>query len=560
MRNFIYLISFLLLADKFLFKCANPGNPTGGPKDTIPPTVISTFPENGSVNFDDNELILEFSEYITGEKIRNNLIITPNIDIKYKYIEKKNILIMKLESELEDSTTYNFNFSNGVTDITEKNSAENVTLAFSTGPSIDSLEISGSIKDLFMQEPVKKYIIGLYNLTDSLNLLTDPPTYFTMCNDSGKYALGYIKANNYRLLAFNDENKNLILEPETEQHAFISDTIELDSNTVVKDIYSLLQDIRPVKLVNHRSFGHYYQIKYNKRINQFSILNNDTIPGNIIGDDKNTIRLYNKQKNISKDSILLVLETSDSLMNSSLDTIKIAFLESNRDKDKFKVFSDIDNKSINIKLSKPSEYFNIDGIKFNYDSILFYQPSIDSINYNDNRDEISIYYNLKIDSIERDISEMLPKDTIYSDSNSYNLVPKSINNPELILNLSKGTIISVEGDSSENISKSILYRNVIDKSKFGILRITPNTNHESYEVQLLDKLSNVKYKAYQADEIVFSSIEPNEYRIRILIDSNNDGSWSYGNLLQGAEPEKVYLHPDKYSIRENFIIEESITF
>ncbi|MBC6411330.1 MAG: Ig-like domain-containing protein, partial [Ekhidna sp.] len=46
-------------------------------------------------------------------------------------------LIVKLEGELKDSTTYNINFADGVVDVTEKNPVENFSIAFSTGDFID---------------------------------------------------------------------------------------------------------------------------------------------------------------------------------------------------------------------------------------------------------------------------------------------------------------------------------------------------------------------------------------------------------------------------------------
>ncbi len=44
--------------------CARRGTPTGGEKDTIPPTLIRTVPALETVNFTSDEIELEFDELI----------------------------------------------------------------------------------------------------------------------------------------------------------------------------------------------------------------------------------------------------------------------------------------------------------------------------------------------------------------------------------------------------------------------------------------------------------------------------------------------------------------
>ena len=127
--NRFLLLAITALSILFLDQCANPIPPTGGPKDTIPPSLISSNPALEELNFNKKLVRLSFDEFINADQIKSNLIITPNQDIKYSHLIKKNDLIIKLQSELTDSTTYIFNFFNGVTDITEKNPVEKLILA-----------------------------------------------------------------------------------------------------------------------------------------------------------------------------------------------------------------------------------------------------------------------------------------------------------------------------------------------------------------------------------------------------------------------------------------------
>ena len=74
----ITILYFLLFVT--LFNCANRGTPSGGPIDESPPIVISSKPENFSVNFTQNEIEIFFDEYIRLNNIQNELIISPPIN------------------------------------------------------------------------------------------------------------------------------------------------------------------------------------------------------------------------------------------------------------------------------------------------------------------------------------------------------------------------------------------------------------------------------------------------------------------------------------------------
>ena len=56
-------------------RCANVVTPSGGPKDTIPPVVLQSVPENQSTNFQDKEIHITFDEYVTLNNPTNNIII-----------------------------------------------------------------------------------------------------------------------------------------------------------------------------------------------------------------------------------------------------------------------------------------------------------------------------------------------------------------------------------------------------------------------------------------------------------------------------------------------------
>jgi len=205
MKKYIVSLALIIIFELISTRCANPITPSGGPKDTIPPNLIFSIPELEQTQFKQQEIILEFDEFINTDKLKQNLIITPLTETKFKQIVKKNRIILRFEEPFSDSTTYTLNFSNGITDITERTPPDNLSLSFSTGTFIDSLMFVGKIKSLLTGSIIKdKFTIALYKATDSLDFVTQKPNYFSKSNDEGQFILKNLRASSLQLGLLND--------------------------------------------------------------------------------------------------------------------------------------------------------------------------------------------------------------------------------------------------------------------------------------------------------------------------------------------------------------------
>jgi len=267
MKHIIPLTILLLVA--FAMSCANQGNPTGGPKDTIPPTLIHSYPEHKSTNFTEQEFTLTFDEKVSADRIKQHLIITPYTENKYKFKVKKNILTLKFEEPFDSATTFTLNFSDGIGDITEKNSPTDLKLAFSTGSILDSLYLSGLVNDLYKNEPIKEALVSLYSKEDTVNAFDGKPRYFTKTDEEGFFQIENIKQGQYKLYVLTDKNNNMKIDAEDEPHGFKSGLIHLTQS--IEDIFLPIQliDSRELKLSRGKNTGIYYDILYNKNISRF---------------------------------------------------------------------------------------------------------------------------------------------------------------------------------------------------------------------------------------------------------------------------------------------------
>ena len=57
--------------------CANIIPPQGGPKDTLPPRLVSADPRDSATNFRGNRIVLNFDEFVDLQNVPQNLLFTP---------------------------------------------------------------------------------------------------------------------------------------------------------------------------------------------------------------------------------------------------------------------------------------------------------------------------------------------------------------------------------------------------------------------------------------------------------------------------------------------------
>ena len=572
MKQLLLIIICILSIDALLPSCANPSAPTGGEKDTIPPILTNAYPPFGNVFFEGNEITLEFDERVSSDKIKNNLIITPQLDIQYKTITKKNKLTLRFEENFPDSTTITLNFFDGITDITENNPAVNLSYVFSTSSFLDSLFLSGNVSNLMTNKPDDNFLVGIYPFSDSLDFFKNKPMYFTSTTKDGNFKISNIKNGSYKLLAFNDVNRNLTFEPTTETFGFKSGIMLLDSNIQELAIKSFDLNVSRLELITSRVLGNYFDLRYSKGLDSISInqsLNHNFLP------ETNSLRFYKPKSYILGDSIQTIVTVIDSVNNVSIDTVFVKFSESKRKPSPFTATIQPStkliepNQNFSISFSKPILSFDTSIFHFTKDSTI--TIPVDST-YHLNSNSTTFTLNQFIDTsayffLQKELAEAafqmhldtLVIDSTLTDSSSKQPPLKPLFRPSKSISLTalKGTFISIENDTLPKITQEYSYKDLKETGEI-ILNIT--TDSPSYYVQLIDKKFEV-YEQFSGQAIMsLKQLPPGDYGIRILIDANQDGKWSIGNLLEDTEPEPIYVYPEFTSLRANWDITLDISF
>lgn len=570
MKQIVKVIILILFVELILQRCANPLTPKGGPKDTIPPNLIHSEPLNQTINFKEREIRLFFDEFINADKLRQKLIITPNTEAKYKHTVKKRDLIIKFDTPLLDSTTYTLNFFDGVTDITERNPAENLILAISTGTFIDSLKLFGSVVNLFTDEPSSKSVVGLYKVSDSLDIFKDSPYYFYTTDKNGTFQMNNIKSGKYLIVAFKDENKNLKLDEATEPYAYKKDTID---PSIISDSIKLKQitaDASLLKFISARPTGKYFDARYNKSIVNYTAKPIDSLLDiyHALNSEKDAVRFYNKNNLDQKDSIGVILLTRDTIDNSSIDTVFVKFKESLRKADLLKQSTETyipkgeQNIHFSIKSNKPISLINDNFLTFNIDTLYSYQLKASDIKYNHNKTtmlfDTPITYQTYTDTLNSLISKR-QSDTLNIDSTKITVLRQLLAVPKnkILIEIAPNTIVTADNDT---IPLTKIIHRFTDKEELGEIKVNISSSYTSYVVQLIDNKKEPVASIKNCQTCIYKEIKPGSYSVRVLIDNNQDGKWKIGNIREFIEPEQIIHFKEVSELRSNWSLELDYEF
>jgi len=281
----LFLTSILFLAS-----CANIISPTGGPKDEIPPQLIDSlsYPnQKNNTNRSGSNILLIFDETTEVVSLKTQLVATPSIDanlVKYKTkgikltdtsgkTYKSTAVYINLNQTLDSNTTYVLNFGRSFKDINEGKTANNISIAFSTGNIIDSLLVKGKLRYNTTGRLGKELIIGLYTINDTSNAINSLPKYYTGSDESGNFKINYIKNDVYRLACFNDKNRNKKYDEGTEYIAFYPHNIQLDSAFDVGDLLLFKEDQRKPAINTIEIFNDLAKINFNKPTQTLEVKN-----------------------------------------------------------------------------------------------------------------------------------------------------------------------------------------------------------------------------------------------------------------------------------------------
>lgn len=200
----VYLIVSIGIVSFIGYSCANIIPPTGGPIDSLPPVLIEANPKDSTLNFNSKRIVLTFDEYVDLKDVQNNLLFTPLFETVPVVEVKLKQVTVRIRDTLEPNTTYTFDFGNAITDVNENNPYKYYTYTFSTGPYIDSLQLSGRVVLAENGKVDSTLTIVLHNdLTDSA-VVKKRPRYAARVDSTGFFRFKNLPPDSFAIYAIGE--------------------------------------------------------------------------------------------------------------------------------------------------------------------------------------------------------------------------------------------------------------------------------------------------------------------------------------------------------------------
>ena len=206
----------------FMNSCANTTEaPSGGDKDTIPAYIVAINPLPGAtgVPVRGASIVFSFNEYVTIKNNANILLSPPQQKRPVARLRGRN-LVVSFEEDLRPNTTYTLSFTDAIADANEGNMFAGYSYAFSTGEKIDSMMITGTVRDCNTLAPVKGATVLLHKDASDSAVFKTLPYAVAKTDDWGFFVIPFIQDTVYRLYALKDANNDNLLNPDTELIGF----------------------------------------------------------------------------------------------------------------------------------------------------------------------------------------------------------------------------------------------------------------------------------------------------------------------------------------------------
>jgi hypothetical protein len=549
-------IIFLAAMSSSLWYCANVIAPKGGPKDETPPQLISEeSTPNMKTNFTKQDITFVFEEWVELNDVFNQIVISPPIEKKdYEVkIKGKSIIFSFTESaELRENATYTINFGEAIRDITEKNPVENLRYVFSTGGYIDSLIVRGNIIDAKTSAPVEGAFFMLYeNLADSV-VQTINPFYFGRTDESGNFIIENVRGGTFKGFAIKRTDQNYKYDNPAEMIGFPDNFIVVGDTTGIVPDSTGRMNIKPtivptirlfqeqiplyVSDVDSSQYG-YLNLTFNDAPNQVDLsyeglVTVDNTPPRTLT-EKDSIHIWFEQANSERWQLLV---RKDSLLN---DTIQVKV----RDKQNY-----LDNGLLNFIPARSTKQGKINPA--NPLKIGFSQP-ITSFD--------TTFINLLEDTTLQKIQPVFSIDSLTG--RNLLIAHQWKESLPYALEILPGGVTDLFGLRNRD---TIEMKYSADRVKaFGNIKIKINGLKDSlaYLGELLDKTETVirsfEISGTETFELSVNSLTPGNYKIKIIIDLNNNGIWDTGSYDAKRQAEPIFEKPLD-QLRANWDVEVKI--
>ena len=562
--------------------CANRGQgPQGGPRDSIPPTLLKETPVNGTCNFTGKTIVMQFDEYVQLDNVADNVLMSPpqKTPPTVKAVGKK--VTVTFEEPLRDSTTYTIDFGLAICDNNEKTPLGDYSFSFSTGEHIDTLAMFGKVINAMDLNPVQGVVVGVHEHLHDSAFSALQFTRIAKTDSTGQFGILNMRGGNYRIYALRDVSRDYIYQP-SEALAY---TDEIFSPALATDSAGELYhvpDTIVLKLFSENKQRHYFiRALRDKEQHYFTLIFSAPQPSLPIivalppsNSDSLSVATADStaqqwvdftqhmlcQANPTKDTLiywltdssvirmdtlqfLMTYKMSDSLYQlvDTTDTVQAVYRHPRMSQKALEAKLRRDaNRKVEIK-TNASRKFDI------YKSIEWYAQTPLSDYAVD-----SIHLVHKVDTVLTPVPfSMEPLDSV---GLQFAIRAKLQPEQDYVLTIDSGAMHDVYGAPNKAFKATCHLRSL---DEYSTLTIRLAQFDPKARIQILDEKDKVvREQPAEPDGAVFKYLEAKSYYVRLYIDQDGNGEWTTGDFALKRQPEQVYYYPKKLTLRANWEFEE----
>ena len=600
LKNSIIIFTTTLLAAA----CASMGTPDGGPYDEAPPIFLTSTPASNATNASENKITLEFDEFIKLQNAYEKIVVSPPQMQQPEIKANGKRITVELLDSLKPSTTYTIDFNDAIADNNESNALEAFSFVFSTGATVDTPGVSGTVLEASNLEPIKGILVGIHSDLSDSAFRTKPFDRISRTDSRGRFTMRGMAPGKYRIYALADANGNYRFDQKSEKIAYLDsliipyatpswryDTIWHDSTTVdsIKRVpYIRLQPDNIVLRAFQVPLKQQYLIKNpREKHNSFKLFFSeaaDTLP-TIRGLDFEADDAFVVENNVTNDTILYWIKDS-TIYNRDTLTVEVTYMSPDsmeiyhprsdtvrliprksrarvlaEEKQKFeeeeKAFLKAARREKGYDKNNPPKYIPpVEALKIRNNisssmdlstncTLTFEQP-LAAI------DTAAIHVNIIVDSVPKAIPYVFRQ----SEKNirDYIIYAEWRPGEKYNITIDSAAFEGIYGNTSKAINQEMKFKTL---DEYSVLHLTiPRTGNEAV-VELLNKEGNpVASQRTENNRCSFYFINPQVYYIRLFMDSNGNGKWDTGNYDEKLQPEKVYYYPRPIELRAMFEYEQ----
>ncbi|MEI9955866.1 MAG: Ig-like domain-containing domain [Ferruginibacter sp.] len=244
--RFLYTLLFVLSTVIIIAGnsgCAQIGAITGGPRDSLPPVLVSATPQLRTTNFTGKKITLTFDEYIADlQDVQTNLLVSPYPKVSPEITNKLKTLTIKLKDTLLPNTTYSIKFGNIIKDANENNVYKNFIYVFSTGTTIDSLTLSGRVELAETGKTDSTIVVMLYRNAVDSTVQNFKPNYMAFVDSSGHFTFSNLPPGTFNIYALKDGDGGKTYNSKSELFAFADKPITIGNNNDTIQLYAYAEE------------------------------------------------------------------------------------------------------------------------------------------------------------------------------------------------------------------------------------------------------------------------------------------------------------------------------